>query len=108
MCKKIFIGATGQHCGKTTISLSLMHLASKRYKRVGFIKPIGPKCIEYKGLTMDMDAAMITSVFNLDADAHLMSPMTLTPGWTRRFLDGEIPPDYPRNTILNAVEQLEK
>ncbi|MBK5274519.1 MAG: AAA family ATPase [Desulfuromonadales bacterium] len=108
MCKKIFIGATGQHCGKTTISLSLMHLASKKYARVGFIKPIGPKCIEYKGLTMDMDAAMIAGVYNLDADAHLMSPMTLTPGLTRKFLDGEISPDYPRNVILKAIEQLEK
>ena len=27
MCKKIFIAATGQHCGKTTTSLSLLHLA---------------------------------------------------------------------------------
>jgi BioD-like phosphotransacetylase family protein len=108
MCKKIFIGATGQHCGKTTISLSLMHLARKRYKRVGFIKPIGPKCIQYKGLIMDMDAAMIAGVYHLDEDAHLMSPMTLTPGLTRKFLDGEISPDYPRNAILNAIEQLEK
>jgi phosphate acetyltransferase len=108
MCKKIFIGATGQHCGKTTISLSLMHLARKKYPRVGFIKPIGPKCIEYKGLTMDMDAAMIAGVYDLDADTHLMSPMTLTPGLTRRFLDGEVSPDYPREVILKAVEQLEK
>jgi BioD-like phosphotransacetylase family protein len=108
MCKKIFIGATGQHCGKTTISLSLMHLARKKYPRVGFIKPIGPKCIEYKGLTMDMDAAMVAGVYGLDGDTRLMSPMTLTPGLTRRFLDGEISPDYPREAILNAVEQLEK
>lgn len=108
MCKKIFIGATGQHCGKTTISLSLMHLARKRYARVGFIKPIGPKCIVYRGLTMDMDAAMMAKVYNLDEDAHLMSPMTLVPGLTRRFLDGEISPDYPRDVILKAIEQLEK
>jgi BioD-like phosphotransacetylase family protein len=108
MCKKIFIGATGQHCGKTTISLSLMHLARKRYKRVGFIKPIGPNCIQYKGLTMDMDAAMIAGVYHLDEDAHLMSPVTLTTGVTRQFLDGEISPDYPRNAILSAIEQLEK
>jgi BioD-like phosphotransacetylase family protein len=108
MCKKIFIGATGQHCGKTTISLSLMHLARKKYQRVGFIKPIGPKCISYKGQTMDMDAAMIAGVYNLDADAHLMSPMNLTPGLTRQFLDGEISPDYPRDVILKAIEQLEK
>jgi BioD-like phosphotransacetylase family protein len=107
MCKKIFIGATGQHCGKTTISLSLMHLASKKYPRVGFIKPLGPKCIEYKGMTMDMDAAMIAGVYGLEHDARLMSPLTLTPGSTRQFLDGEIAPDYPRETILKAVRELE-
>jgi BioD-like phosphotransacetylase family protein len=56
---------------------------------------------------MDMDAAMIAGVYHLDDDAHLMSPMTLTPGLTRQFLDGEIPPDYPRNVILKAIEQLE-
>lgn len=106
MCKKIFIAATGQHCGKTTISLSLMNLARKRYKRVGFIKPIGPKCIEYNGLTMDMDAAMMARVFNLDDDAHLMSPLTLTTGATRRFLDGEIDPEYPRRVILDSIAEL--
>ncbi len=108
MCKKIFIAATGQHCGKTTISLSLMHLARKKYARVGFIKPIGPKCIQYHGMTMDMDAAMISGVYGLDHDAHLMSPMTLTPGTTRNFLDGKIAPDYPRTVILAAIEELEK
>ncbi|MEI6306857.1 MAG: dethiobiotin synthase, partial [Deltaproteobacteria bacterium] len=76
MCKKIFIGATGQHCGKTTISLSLMYLAKKKYGRVGFMKPIGPKCIQYNGLTVDKDAAMFASVFNIEDDLALMSPMT--------------------------------
>ena len=42
MARKIFIAATGQNCGKTTTSLSLMHLAKKKYARVGFIKPVGP------------------------------------------------------------------
>src|ERR1039457_61196 len=108
MCKKIFVGATGQHCGKTTISLSLMHLARKKYPRVGFIKPVEPKCVEYNGMTMDMDAAMMASVYHLDEDAHLMSPVTLTPGSTRRYLDGEISQEYPREAILKAVEELEK
>ena len=62
MCKKIFIAATGQHCGKTTISLSLMHLARKKYARVGFIKPIGPKLLVVDGVQMDMDAALIASM----------------------------------------------
>ena len=108
MCKKIFIGATGQHCGKTTISLSLMHLAKRKYQRVGFMKPLGPKCIEYRGLVMDKDAAMIASVYGLDQDAALMSPMTLVPGTTRRFLDGDLSPEAPRKAILSACAELEK
>ncbi len=108
MCRKIFIGATGQHCGKTTISLSLMHLARRRYASVGFMKPIGPKCIEYNGIIMDKDAAMMASVYNLDQDAPLMSPMTLTPGTTRRFLDGTIDARIPRQLICDACAELEK
>lgn len=108
MCKKIFIGATGQHCGKTTISLSLMYLARKKYPRVGFMKPIGPKCIEFNGLTVDKDAAMFASVFGVEEDVALMSPMTLTPGTTRRFLDGELDLATPRELILAASRELEK
>ncbi|MDY0300935.1 MAG: AAA family ATPase [Trichlorobacter sp.] len=108
MCKKIFIAATGQHCGKTTISLSLMHLARQKYKSVGFMKPIGPKCIEYRGMVMDKDAAMMAGVYNLHEDVPFMSPMTLTTGSTRRFLDGIAGPYPPRKLILDACAELEK
>jgi len=108
MCKKIFVGATGQHCGKTTISLSLMYLALKKYPRVGFMKPIGPKCIEFNGLTVDKDAAMVASVFGVEQDVALMSPMTLTAGTTRRFLDGELDLAAPREAILAACKELEQ
>ena len=106
-CRKIFIGATGQHCGKTTISLSLMHLASRKYGRVGFMKPIGPKCIDFNGHIVDKDAAMFASVFGVEEDVALMSPLTLCPGTTRRFLDGEIDMATPRETILAACAELE-
>lgn len=108
MCRKIFIGATGQHCGKTTISLSLMHLAKKKYGRVGFMKPIGPKWIEFNGKIVDKDAAMFASVFGVEEDVELMSPVPLTPGTTRRFLDGEIDPESPRRAIIAACSELEK
>lgn len=107
MCRKIFIGATGQHCGKTTISLSLMHLARKKYGRVGFMKPVGPKCIEFKGFVADKDAAMFASVFGVEEDIALMSPFTLTAGTTRRFLDGEIDIDAPEAIIRAACAELE-
>ena len=107
MCKKIFIAATGQHCGKTTISVSLMHLALKRYGRVGFIKPIGPKCTEFHGITMDKDAVLMAKLFGLEEDARYMSPMTLPKGSTKRFLDGEISPDEPLRRIVSACRELE-
>ena len=108
MCRKIFIGATGQHCGKTTISLSLMHLARKKYERVGFMKPLGPKWIEFNGTTVDKDAAMFSSVFGVEDDVELMSPVTLTPGTTRRFLDGLTDSAAPRRAIRAACNELEK
>lgn len=108
MCRKIFIGATGQHCGKTTISLSLMHLARQKYERVGFMKPLGPKWIEFNGAIVDKDAAMFSSVFGMEEDVQLMSPVTLTPGATRQFLDGVIDADAPRKAIQEACHTLEQ
>lgn len=63
MAKKIFIAATGQNCGKTTTSIGLMHLAQKKYRRVGFIKPLGPKPTTFHRCTVDKDAALIAQVF---------------------------------------------
>ena len=108
MCKKIFIAATGQHTGKTTISISLMHLARKKYSRVGFIKPIGPKCVSYHGITMDMDAALMASVYGLNHDIRYMSPVVLPRGTTQKYLDHEFPVDYQKELLVTAIRELEK
>ena len=108
MCKKIFIAATGQHCGKTTISLSLMHLAKKKYARVGFIKPIGPKLFMLDGVQMDMDAALIASIYGLEKDRALMSPVVLDRGYTKRYLSGEIAAEMPLQKIKQACRELEE
>ena len=68
VCKKIFVAATGQHCGKTTTSLSLIHLARRKYKRVGFIKPMGPKLASFHGRDIDVDAALIAQVYGMEDD----------------------------------------
>jgi len=107
MCKKIFIAATGQHCGKTTISLSLIHLAKKKYARVGFIKPIGPKLFVFDGVQMDMDAALIASIYGLEEDRALMSPVVLGRGYTKKYLSGEIPAELPLESIRQACKELE-
>jgi phosphate acetyltransferase len=108
VCKKVFIAATGQHCGKTTISLSLIHLAKKKYARVGFIKPIGPKLFVLDGVQMDMDAALIASIYGLEDDRRLMSPVVIGRGYTKKYLAGEIPAMLPLESITQACRELEE
>ncbi len=108
MCKKLFIAATGQNCGKTTTSLSLLHLARKKYERIGFIKPFGPKRTTYRGRQVDIDAALIAQVYAMDDRLDLMSPVVLDAHTTRMFLDGELETAALLEQITRAVRQLEQ
>ena len=108
MARKVFIAATGQDCGKTTTSLSLLHLARKKYRRVGFIKPVGPKLSRYNDLWIDKDAALIAKVFDLEDDIELMSPVVLQPGDTRKVLDGVLPKAQLEKQLVEACRELEK
>lgn len=108
MAKNIFIAATGQNCGKTTTSIALMHLAMKKYQRVGFIKPLGPKPVRFHRCTMDKDAALMAQVFDLGKEMRWMSPVVVHPDTTRRVVDGEISPSAIHEHILEAYGELEK
>ncbi len=108
MARKIFIAATGQNSGKTTTCLSLLHLARRKYGRVGFIKPLGPKPATWRGVSLDKDAALVAQVFGLQQDLRYMSPVVVYPDTTRRVIDGEITADELRERILYACAELEK
>jgi len=107
MAKRIFIGATGQNCGKTTMSVSLMHLARKKYKKVGFIKPIGPKIELYEDFIVDMDAVLMARAFGLEEDIALMSPVALHKDFTKDYLSGRLNDLSLEDCIIDAVEELD-
>lgn len=108
MCKKLFIAATGQNCGKTTMSVSLMHLARNKYARVGFIKPIGPKIEMFGNRMVDMDAALMAKAYGLEDDIELMSPVALHKNFTKEFLAGKINPQQLEDAVVASVRELEK
>ncbi|MDT8440802.1 MAG: AAA family ATPase [Desulfuromonadales bacterium] len=108
MARKIFVAATGQNCGKTTTSVSLMYMARKSYQRVGFIKPLGPKPTVYNGMTVDKDAALMAGIFDLESDLQLMSPLVLLPGDTQKVLDGGLSADLLEQQMLAAIEELDR
>src|SRR5690242_9189545 len=84
MGKKIFIAATGQNVGKTTTCISLLYLAQKKYQRIGFIKPMGPKPAIYNGRCLDKDAVLMARVFSLQKQLPFMSPVVVHPDTTRK------------------------
>lgn len=108
MCKKIFVASTGQNTGKTTTSISLLHLARRKYQRIGFIKPFGPKRTSYKGQDVDVDAALVAHVYDMEDDLELMSPVVLQSQTTRKVLDGRIDAKLYLKQIEQAVAELEK
>jgi BioD-like phosphotransacetylase family protein len=109
MARKIFVAATGQNSGKTTTSLSLMYMARKKYKRVGFIKPLGPKpAVASNDTVADKDATLMAEVFGLEDDLPLMSPVVLMPGDTQRVLDGELSGVEMEKKMIAAIDELDR
>ncbi len=108
MARKIFISATSQDCGKTTTSLSLLYQARQRYERIGFIKPIGPKPIDFMGRRIDTDAATMAQVYGLEHLIDAMCPVVVEPGMTQQVLEGKLDVAEFEGCILRAVERLER
>jgi hypothetical protein len=106
--KKIFIAATGQQCGKTTTSISLLHMARKNHRRIGFIKPFGPKPTIFNGRWADMDAVLIARVYGLEADMECMSPVVLQPHSTRHLLEGKLSRQDMIDQIQEAADRIQR
>lgn len=108
MARKLFVAATGQNIGKTTVCLALLHLARKKYRRVGFIKPIGPKPTRVGEVVVDKDAALMAGVFDLDQDLRYLSPVVVPPGMTRDVIDGRIPKEMLEARLVEALAILDQ
>lgn len=108
MAKKLFIAALDKNSGKTTTSISLMHLALKKYRRVGYLKPFGGQTVTFRKKLVDKDAALMAQVFQLPQGIETLSPVVIRPDTTRKVIDGTISADDLRERILTAAAELEK
>lgn len=108
MSKGIFIAATGQHVGKTTLCLGIISGLRKRIARVGFIKPVGQVHILVDGKeAVDKDVVLFKKSFQLDASYTSMSPILFPAGYTRDYLDGKISTDQIREKIASAYQTVQ-
>ncbi|MDD2703578.1 MAG: AAA family ATPase [Candidatus Omnitrophica bacterium] len=84
--KKIFIAATKQNDGKTTVSLGLIFNFRERYERIGFIKPIGQRYLEEDGLKVDEDSLLVEEVCGIHCGLKDMSPIAVERGFTEEYI----------------------
>lgn len=84
--KKVFIAATKQNDGKTTASLGLICNFQEKFKKVGFIKPIGQRYLEEEGVKIDEDSLLIEEVCGIKCGLKDMSPIAVEKGFTERYI----------------------
>ncbi len=80
------VTATGEHAGKTAITLALARLAADRGRSVGYMKPKGTRLRSNVGKTLDQDPMLARDVLGLDAEMHQMEPIVYSP----TFIEGAI------------------
>lgn len=84
---RIFIAATEQNTGKTTVSIGLYAALRQNFSRIGFIKPVGQRFVEFEGKNVDEDSVLIRETFGTQVPIEDMSPIAVEPKFTRRYID---------------------
>ena len=105
--KRVFVAATRMNDGKTTTCLGLYAALQTIFPRVGFIKPVGQRFVSVQGAQVDEDSFLFDTVFNVKVPIQSMSPVTIDPTFTRRYLKNpnELLPEL-KNQICRAFDRV--
>jgi len=86
MKPSIFVAGTGQHSGKTLVSLGLVAVLRERGLAVSYMKPVGQRTVHFGDAVVDEDVALLNQVFASSVPPEHANPVTIPPGYTARFL----------------------
>ena len=83
---RVFIAATRQNDGKTTVSLGLIAALQEHFPRIGYIKPVGQRFVEIEEQKIDEDTVLMDAVYQMNCPLVDMSPIAVEPDFTRKYL----------------------
>jgi hypothetical protein len=83
---RVYVAATRQNDGKTTVSLGLLAALQSLYPRIGYIKPVGQRFVEIEEQKIDEDTVLMNQVYQLNCPLVDMSPIAVEPDFTRKYL----------------------
>jgi len=101
--KRVFIAATKQNDGKTTVALGLIFNFEKVFKQIGFIKPVGQRYLEEAGFKIDEDTILIDETLKLcgiKCNLKDMSPVAVEKGFTENYIAKPV-----RKTITKQIKE---
>lgn len=93
--RQVYLAATGQNRGKTTVSLGVLDGFRRRGLSTGFMKPVGQRTLIEDGVPADEDAILMRSVFDLAEPLRQMSPVHIPRGFTQAYIEGGSVEDLP-------------
>jgi BioD-like phosphotransacetylase family protein len=93
--RHVYLAATGQNRGKTTVALGLLAALVDRGLDTGFIKPVGQRYAIVDGQPADEDAILMRSALGLPDPLAVMSPVHIPRGFTRAYISGQVSADLP-------------
>jgi BioD-like phosphotransacetylase family protein len=93
--RHVYLAATGQNRGKTTVSLGVLDGFHRRGLSTGFLKPVGQRTIIEDGVPADEDAVLMKQVFGLAEPLGQMSPVHIPRGFTQAYIEGGVVEDLP-------------
>jgi BioD-like phosphotransacetylase family protein len=93
--RHIYLAATGQNRGKTTVSLGVLDGFRRRGLSTGFMKPVGQRTVIEDGVPADEDAVLMRQVFGLSEPLDQMSPVHIPRGFTQTYIEGGFVEDLP-------------
>jgi len=104
MAKHLYVAATRQNDGKTTVALGVIAALLERGYAVGYIKPVGQRVVKTDdGALVDEDVLLIHGVYGLGWNLRDMSPVGIPRGFTEEYITGRTKSDLPQR-ILRAFE----
>mmetsp|Transcript_31165 Transcript_31165/g.41229 ORF Transcript_31165/g.41229 Transcript_31165/m.41229 type:complete len:402 (+) Transcript_31165:219-1424(+) len=110
LASSVMIAATKQHTGKTSVSMALLDGLTEMLGKgkVGYMKPIGQKYVVVGDIKVDNDVHTAKIHYKLPSDFNHMNPIVVEPGFTRKYLAGQINPDFVWEQIDEAYEVMRR
>jgi len=84
--KPLYVSATLQDTGKTTLIIGLLQTLRDLGRDVGYMKPVGQRYVQYEGLNVDEDAVLARVAFHLPDPPADMSPVAIERGFTEHYI----------------------